>query len=45
MREQIIAFIILFFLYWYFIKKDQIIQIPIPPEKMTNISIFSNYNI
>jgi cbb3-type cytochrome oxidase subunit 3 len=37
----IIAIFILFILYWYFnIREQNIIQVDLPLEKMSNISIF-----
>ncbi len=36
----IIAIFILIILYWYFNIRPNIIQIPLPVEKMSNVSIF-----
>jgi len=46
MHYYIIVLLILVLLYWYFILNEQrIIQVNIPIEKMSNISIFNGNNI
>jgi len=46
MRYELIAIIILVFFYWYFnLRTDNFITIPMPIEKMSNISIFDGNKI
>ncbi len=46
MMYYIITFFLLLLFYWYFILNDQrVIQIPIPIEKMTNISVFDGNDL
>jgi hypothetical protein len=41
MKTIILAIILLIILYWYFnIREQNVIQLDLPPEKMTNVSIF-----
>jgi len=43
--EYYIIFFILFLLYWFFNIRDQYITLPIPIEKMSNVSIFDGNKI
>uniref|UniRef100_A0A6C0DA32 Uncharacterized protein n=1 Tax=viral metagenome TaxID=1070528 RepID=A0A6C0DA32_9ZZZZ len=46
MRPEFIALIILIVMYWYFImRKGQYVTITMPPEKMSNVSIFDGDNL
>ena len=43
MYYEIITILFLFFLYWYFnLRQDKFISIPVPMEKMDNVSIFDS---
>lgn len=46
MNYIIYAILFLIFLYWYFNKKPQpIMEVNVPIEKMSNISVFNNDEI
>jgi len=46
MHYELISFILIIFLYWFFnIRTPPVINIAIPPEKMSNVSIFDGNKI
>jgi hypothetical protein len=46
MKNEYFAIIIVIFFYWYFnLRTDNFITVPMPIEKMSNISIFDGNKI
>jgi hypothetical protein len=40
MNYELFAVILVMIIYWYFNVKEQFVVVPVPLEKMSNISIF-----
>jgi hypothetical protein len=45
MNNELIGLLLVIIIYWYFnIRKQEYVTTNLPPEKMSNVSIFDDFN-